>query len=354
MLSSKDLRVVKKPKFYPVVDSHVHMEPTAKMYEFAIRAMDAAGVAAVINLSGGHGKVLARSLALAKKYRGRIITFCGGWPEVFDFKSKAIGEQLAKMLRESHKMGAQGFGEVVKWALMNKINWDDPRLEPMWGTLEELGMPINWHVADPTRYWFKETATRMLEAKDYRKGHPMKQALIMQQERVLEKYPKLVVIASHANWLNDQIPHLVYRLRKYPNYHFDLSAACDEFGMDRQDFIDVCLEYSDRIFFGTDAGFSGHGVKKYGTVKKALPEYKAFFVAHYLFLGTDQQMIPCAWAGAPGQHFVGYKNGFVRYANDGVSLPDNVLRDIYYRNVERMFGVKVASWRPPTPFTYEV
>jgi predicted TIM-barrel fold metal-dependent hydrolase len=353
MVLAKDVRVVKKPKFYPVVEAHAHLRPESAMFDLAVKAMDAAGASLSMNLSGGSGKVLDKALSLAARHKGRFITFCGGWPAAYDWKAPDIGKQLAKMIAQSKRQGAAGFGEVVKWALQNWINWDDPRLLPMWEKLEELQFPINWHVADPSRYWMKETATRMLEAPDYRKGHLLKHEIIMQQDRVLERFPKLVVIASHANWLNDQIPHLIYRLETYPNYYFDLSAACDEFGMDREDFRDVCIEYSDRIFFGTDAGYSTESLKKHGGRKKFVADYKAFYLAHLLFLGTDQRMIPCAWKGAPGQHFVGYENGFVRFANDGISLPDEVLRDIYYRNAERMFGIKVRGWRPEGKFSYE-
>jgi len=185
----------------------------------------------------------------------------------------------------------------------------------------------------------------------YYKGYPSKHALIMQQERVLEKHPNLVVIAAHANWLNDQIPFLWHRLDTYPNYHIDLCAACDEFGRNPDEFVDLCKRYSGRIFFGTDAGFSGRMMRGF---KYSPADYKAFYVAHFLFLGTRQQMIPCAFKGNPGGRFAGYENGFVRYANDGVALPDNVLRDIYYRNAERMFGIKVARWKPRGKFSYNI
>ncbi len=350
---AKNLKVVEEPKFYPVVDAHMHIKATKSLFEFAVKSMDAAGIVVSVNLSGGSGKALEKSLALAGQYRGRFVTFCGGWPAEFDLSRPRVGEEIAKMLQEAHDMGAAGFGEVVKWGLDNKIKWDDARLEPVWAKLEELKMPINWHVADPTRYWRKETATMMLEADGYGKGRPLKHALIMQQERVLERHPKLVVIASHANWLNDQTPHLEYRFEKYPNYYIDLSAATDEFGMNREDFVYLCTQYADRIFFGTDAVCVEPFIKKHGGAAKALADSKAFYTAHLLFLGTSQRMIPCAFSGAPGQHFVGYVKGFPRYANDGINLPDAVLKKIYYRNAEKMFGIKVAGWKPKKGFTYK-
>jgi len=351
---AENLRVIEKPKFFPVVDSHMHIDPVPALYDFALKVMDGAGIAACVNLYGGHGRRLEKSLALAAKHRGRFVTFCDVRPNDKDWASPKLGEKLAGIIRESHAMGAVGFGEVVKWGLYGKVRWDDTRLEPMWEALEELKMPINWHVADPTRYWRPASVTNCLEAPGYYKGFPLKHELIMQQERVLERHPKLVVIAAHANWLNDQIPHLIYRLETYPNYHFDLSAACDEFGRMPEEFYDLCVKYSGRIFFGTDPVYTHSLVRRYGGAKKAASHLKAFYIAHYLFLGTRQRMIPCAWKGGPGRHFVGYENGFARFANDGVALPDEVLKAIYYGNAERLFGIKVSGWRPARGFSYQI
>jgi hypothetical protein len=215
-------------------------------------------------------------------------------------------------------------------------------------------MPINWHVGDPTRYWRPVTPFNCLESDGYEKGFPLKEEVLFQQERVLEKHPNLIVIASHANYLTDQIPYLEYRLAKYPNYYFDLAAACDEFGRVPEEFIYIATKYPDRIFYGTDAGYRGGKVEKYGGLEKTVNDFKAFQVAHFLFLGTNQKMIPIPFNGNYGRYLIYWENGFTRYANDGVALPDEVLAKIYYKNAEKMFGIKVEGWKPAGEFSYEI
>jgi len=353
MVETDKVYVIETPAFYPTVDVHVHMQPAPEAYDLAVKSMDAAGVAVTINLSGGSGETLDKNLELARKYPGRFVTFCGVRARGDEWKAPDIGEKFAKSIQESHDKGAVGFGETVKWALHGNINWDDPRLEPMWNKLEELHMPINWHVGDPSRYWWPESPYNTLEGPSYYKNAPLKQELLMQQERVLEKHPNLIVIASHSNYLMDEIPLLVYRFEKYPNYNIDISAATEEWGRVPEEFLHIAHDYQDRIFYGTDASYGADDVTANGDIDKAVARFKAFHVAHFLFLGTSQKMIPCPFNGNYGCHLIYWEKGYTRYANDGVALPKDILEKIYYKNAERMFGIKVADWKPETPVSFE-
>jgi hypothetical protein len=64
-------------------------------------------------------------------------------------------------------------------------------------------------------------------------------------------------------------------------------------------------------------------------------------------------MIPRPYLGNSGRYLIGWENGFTRYAHDGVALPDDILQKIYYKNAERLFGIKVADWKPATPVSFE-
>jgi hypothetical protein len=164
----------------------------------------------------------------------------------------------------------------------------------------------------------------------------------------------LFVIAAHSNYLTDEIPYLEYRFVKYPNYYVDIAAACDEFGRVPEEFVDLCTRYPDRILYGTDAGYDKKKIAEYGGLERMVNDFKAFQVAHFLFLGTDQKLIPIPFNGNYGRYLIGWENGFTRYANDGVALPDPILRKIYYENAERLFGIKVKDWKPDGEFSYEI
>jgi hypothetical protein len=64
-------------------------------------------------------------------------------------------------------------------------------------------------------------------------------------------------------------------------------------------------------------------------------------------------MIPNAFDGNYGRYLIGWKDGYTRYAHDGVALPDEVLEKIYYKNAEKLFGISVAEWKPETPVSFE-
>jgi uncharacterized protein len=351
MIEAQHVYVLKVPKAYPAVDAHTHVGATEASYDLAIKTMDAAGIAVTINLSGGSGETLDKNLALGAKYPGRFIQFCGVHLAREDWAAPDVGEKIAKSIQESHDKGAAGFGEIVKWALQRRINWDDPRLEPMWNKLEELHMPINWHVGDPSRYWRPESPYNTLEGPSYYKKAPLKQELLNQQEHVLQHHPNLIVIASHSNYLTDEIPLLVYRFEKYPNYYIDLSASTEEWGRVPEEFKDIARDYQDRIFYGTDAGYNDTKIEADGSMEKCVEHFKAFQMAHFLFLGTDQRRIPCPFNGNYGPDLIRWENGYTRYAYDGVALPNDILEKIYFKNAEKLFNIKVADWKPAVEST---
>jgi len=133
----------------------------------------------------------------------------------------------------------------------------------------------------------------------------------------------------------------------YPNLYVDIDASLEEWGKDPGQFYDFCTEYQDRILFGTDWGMHDKALRTAGSSEKCVEDWKAFALAHYLFLGTDQKMIPCPFNGNQGRYLTHRVNGWPRYAHDGVNLPKGVLEKLYYKNAERLFGIKVDVWKPP-------
>ena len=187
-------------------------------------------------------------------------------------------------------MGAAGFGEIVKWALQRRINWDDPRLEPMWNKLEELHMPINWHVADPSRYWRPESPYNTLEGRFVLKAAcPSSRNSSTSRSACSSAIPNLVVIASHSQLSHRHDPASGLPLR-------EVSQLLHRYlGLDRR------------------VGPRARGVRRHrprlpgqhllrhgrelqrpadepagGSLESTVADLKAFHVAHFLFLGTRQ------------------------------------------------------------------
>lgn len=352
-----DILVVEQPPVYPVVDAHAHFGASEECYELAVRTMDNAGIKTTVVLGGGSGERLDRHLELAAKHPGRFLVFCGVSVPREERDAENVGELFAAQLQEAHEKGAAGFGEIVRWAMREGgLAWDDPKLDPMWAKLEELRMPVNWHVADPSRYWRPEGPFNTLEGPSYYKRAPLKYELLMQQNRILEKYPNLVVIAAHSNYLADMVPLLEWRFRNFPNYYCDISAAVGEWGRVPEEFKYMVSEYADRFFYGTDAGYRDASIEMFGDgdIDVAAQNMAAFHLAHYMFLGTSQRNLPIPFHGNYGKTLVRWQAGYSRYVHDGVDLGDDVLRKIYYKNAERLFGIEVEGWQPPIPPYWQV
>jgi len=347
-----EIIVLEQPPVYPVVDAHAHFGASEACYELAVKTMDSAGIKTTVVLGGAYGERLDRHLELAAKYPGRFLVFCGVGVPREERNAENIGEIFAAQLQEGYDKGAAGFGEIVRWAMRpGGLAWDDPKLDPMWAKLEELKMPVNWHVADPSRYWRPEDPFNTLESPSYYRRAPLKFELLMQQNRVLEKHRDLVVIAAHSNYLADMVPLLEWRLRNFPNYHCDLSATVGEWGRVPEEFKYMVTEYSDRFFYGTDAGYREGSIEMFGEgdIDAAAHNMAAFHLAHFLFLGTSQRNLPIPFHGNYGRTLIRWQGGYTRYIHDGVDLPPEVLEKIYYRNAEKLFRIEVEGWRPPVP-----
>jgi len=347
-----EIFVIEQPPVYGVVDAHAHFGASEECYELAVKTMDNAGIRTTVVLSGSSGERLDRHLELAAKYPGRFLVFCGVSAAREQRSAENIGEIFAAQLQEAHDKGCAGFGEIVRWAMRSGgLAWDDPKLDAMWAKLEELRMPVNWHVADPSRYWRPEGPMNTLEGPSYYKNAPLKFELLMQQNRVLEKHPDLVVIAAHSNYLADMVPLLEWRFRNFPNYYADLSATIGEWGRVPEEFKYMVTEYADRFFYGTDAGYREGSIEMFGAgdIDAAAHNMAAFHLAHYMFLGTAQKNLPIPFHGNYGRTLSRWQGGYSRYIHDGVKLPAGVLEKIYYKNAERLFGIEVEGWQPPAP-----
>jgi len=338
------LWVEKEPKAFPVVNCHWHLGENEADYDTAVEVMDATGVAVSIDLSGGTGDKLQRKLSWAKKHEGRFLVFCGFPFEEEDRDDPDIGRKLADSLDESISMGAAGCGEMGFSVIHGYHEWADRRLDPFWEKAIELKAPLNFHSAQPSRYWRNESPWNRIESGTVRGIRPKCQhAMLRDRDAVLERYPELIFIAAHSSYAADQVPYLIYLMETFPNFIVDINASLEEWGKRPQEFYDFCVDYQDRIVYGTDWGVHQKArTVAGGSHEKLIEDWKAFAMAHYLFLGTGQRMIPCPFNGNQGRYLTSRVNGFPRYSHDGVDLPNEVLEKIYYRNAQRIFGIKVV------------
>lgn len=320
-----------QPRF-PVVDAHNHLgeefgggwdrRPVAQLLD----VLDAANVLFYVDLDGGWSEELMnRHLDHFKAAAPERFRIYGGvdwsaWPKYGDH----FGEWAAGRLRIQKERGAQGlkiwkpFGLHVRDQHNRLAPVDDPRLDPVWATAAELGLPVTIHVGDPPAFFDPLDAAN--ERWEELQTHPDWQfpsppfppflSVMDQLARLVERHPQTIFVGAHVGCYAENLGWVGALLDRCPNFYVDISARIAELG--RQPYSARCffLQYADRILFGTDVGAN-------------LDYYRTY----YRFLETDDEYFNYE----PGEH-----QGQGRWNIYGLYLPDDVLEKVYFRNSERI------------------
>ena len=292
--------------------------------------MDALGIRAVINLSGGYGKKLDLML---EKFSGydphRLIIFCN--LDLSKIDDSDFSEQMVAFLSAAHAKGAKGLkifkslGLTLKDKTGQIVAIDDARLDPVWAKAGELGMPVLIHTADPVAFFkpanrFNERLMQLKRHPDwsfYGDEFPKRETIIAQRNRVIARHPDTIFIGAHVGNSAEDLMALGKLLESCPNLYVDVAARVAELGRQPYTAREFFIKYQDRILFGTDR-YPGKTIQ---------PRYKIY----YRFLQTQDE------------YFDYYDHPFPptgEWKIYGVYLPDEVLEKIYFKNAQRLLGLR--------------
>lgn len=329
-LSVKTTRVL-TPRF-PVIDAHNHLaapfgggwdkRPLSEL----LAILDEAQVRMYVDLDGGWGEdILNAHLDYFKTPAPERFMVFGGvewskWPEMGD----KFGEWAAERLRLQAARGAQGlkiwkpFGLHVKDQHGQLAAVDDRRLDPIWATAGELGLPVMIHVADPVAFFDPLDNTN--ERWDELHAHPDWQfpsppyppfmSIMNGLANLVTNHPQTTFIGAHVGCYSENLEWVGALLDRCPNFYVDPSARISELGRQPYAARRFFLKYADRILFGTDAGAE-------------LDYYRLC----YRFYETDDEYFNYGLSEIPGQG---------RWYVYGLHLPDDVLQKFYYQNAARV------------------
>lgn len=149
------------------------------------------------------------------------------------------------------KLGIDGF-KIMSCPTMRRycgFGLNDSRYEKMFAMLEEKGIAVNIHVADPEEFW--DEGGRYADP-----SLPSKQQMYDEVLEVLDRHPKLKVVFAHFFFLSNYPDEAVRILEKYPNVYFDLTPGVEmyyNFDKNLDFWRDFFVKYRDRLIFGTDA-----------------------------------------------------------------------------------------------------
>ena len=327
--------MVDKPKF-PVIDAHNHLaEPfgggwDSKPINELLDILDEAGVVQYVDLDGGWGEeLLDKHLDHFKDAVPERFQIFGGvdWSQWKD-KGDAFPEWAAKRLHVQKERGAQGlkiwkpFGLHVKDPSNDLVKVDDARLDPIWETAGELGLPVVIHVADPVAFFdpVNEKNERWEELGNHpdwaftSPPFPPFMEIMNGLRNLVMRHKNTTFIGAHVGCYAENLGWGGQMLDDCPNYTIDISARLGELGRQPYSARKFFIKYQDRILFGSDMG----------------PDLEAYRL-NYRFLETDDEYFNYNTGEIPNQG---------RWYVDGMYLPDDVLKKIYRTNAMKVLKIE--------------
>ncbi|GAB4455700.1 MAG: hypothetical protein Kow00120_25170 [Anaerolineae bacterium] len=319
---------------YPVHDAHNHLGETFgggwinRPVAALLDRLDEAGVRVYVDLDGGWGEdILQAHLDRIKAAAPARFRVFGGvdwraWPE----RGDGFATWAAERLRAQAAWGADGlkiwkpFGLQVRNPEGAVAKIDDARLDPIWQTAGELGLPVLIHVADPVAFFDPLDAAneRWEELHAHPDWHfpsppyPAFLTILEDLARLVARHPGTTFIGAHVGCYAEDLAWVGALLDRCPNFYVDFSARIAELGRQPYSARRFFIQYADRILFGTDSG----------------PDLDTYRI-YYRFLETDDEYFNYSPAPTPPTG---------RWQIYGLHLPDDVLEKVYYGNAARVIG----------------
>lgn len=241
----------------------------------------------------------------------------------------ALAAQVGPLVR----IGADGFklieGKPSSRRTL-KTPLDDPYYEEFYQAVEDRGLPVLWHVADPEEFWEPGLIPSWAKERGwgYGPGDVPKETLYTETANVLGRHPELKVIFAHFYFLSADLERAANFLEEHPAVGFDLAPGIEMFynlSKDVEAARGFFVRFADRIFYGTDIfpRLSDKEAKeRSGIVRRFLETEDVFRVSE----AADFLL------GPP-------EDGEMH----GIALPDDVLDKIYHANFERLAGGRPAD-----------
>jgi predicted TIM-barrel fold metal-dependent hydrolase len=316
---------IDKPRF-PVIDMHNHTVSRDGSWQVEdpaeiVAVMDAAGIAAMVDLDGGTGDQLAQHI---ERFRGpypdrfAIFARCR-WEQ--NLSHKDFGERAAKDLAQAVRGGAEGLkiaktlGLAFKDPSGKRLRVNDERLDPLWQAAADLKVPVLIHSADPIAFFEpldaqNELYEALLMFPDwhvYGPGRPSFEEVHAEMVEVIARHPRTRFIGAHVASISEDLARAGELLDRFPNLLVDIAARTPELGRKPYSTHDFLVRYAGRVVFGLDWQGPPEDYRVMYRMLETRDEYFSY--------ASD----PDGELGSDG-----------RWRIYGADLPDEALRDLYY------------------------
>jgi len=313
---------------YPFVDIHSHhWNPTAEHVDQVVKEMDTINLRVLVNLSGGTGDELKKTLAVMKgRHPDRFVVFAS--LSYDDLNTPGYGKRAAARLEQDVRNGAQGlkifknYGMDLKYANGERVHVDDPEFDAVWEKCAELKIPVLIHIAEPSAFFdpwdYQNERWEELREFPQRARPPSKyppfETLIAERNRMFAKHPRTNFIAAHLAFHGNDLERLGRLFDANANVYVDIAAVLAELGRQPYSAHDFLVKYQDRVLMGKDI--------------YEVNEYKWYFRA----LETRDE------------YFEYYRKRHAFWRIYGFQVPDEVLKKIYYENALKLVPGLEKQW----------
>lgn len=149
----------------------------------------------------------------------------------------------------------------------NLVMVDHPHLQPVFTHLEEKGIPLVAHLAEPKNCWLPLEEMTVKNDSNYFARNPQYhmylhpefpsyEEQIDARDRMLEMHPNLTFIGCHLASLEWSVDEMANFLDRFPNAGMDMAARMGQLfyqtAEDRDKVRAFFMKYQDRLMYGTD------------------------------------------------------------------------------------------------------
>jgi len=307
---------------FPVIDIHSHQPSPISPAQFAkvVQGMEANNLQILVNLSGGSGDNLRRSLDAIRTspYKDRMVLFANVNFRPSGGVGLGFGEAAARQLEADIKAGALGL-KVFKDVGMfdrktdgSRLPVDDPELDPIWDACARLNVPVLIHVGEPQAFfepidYHNERWLELAMFADRRHQEGVRfEQLVTERNNMIRKHPKTRYILAHFGWHANDLARAATLLDENANVYLDVAAVLYDFGRQPRGAHDFFVKYQDRILFGKDS-YQPDEYPYYWRVFETADEYFDYYRDYHAF-----------------------------WKLYGLDLPDAVLKKLYAGNARRI------------------
>jgi predicted TIM-barrel fold metal-dependent hydrolase len=286
------------------------------------------------------------ALHLKAHYPERVYVFGGLDISALFTQPESCGVYFADYVDKLIEMGCDGVKMLEGKPDMRKRlpipAFDSQAYAPYWEKMEQVGMPIVFHVNDPEEFWDAKRVPEWAKQQGWFYGdgsYINNETQYTEVLEVMKRHPGVKVIFAHFFFLSNQLARLAGYLDEFPNMHVDLTHGIEmyhNFSNKPNEVRDFFMKYQDRILYGTDVGAKALLAKKGEVIEPVESKMRVDLVRGFLEEEGNFQL-----ETEKVNLFGKFAGGF-----EGINLPADVLKKIYYQNFERLAGNKPRPINP--------